>query len=697
MWSALGKYKSIVVSIALFLLLDASVLILNFYISFKISDDAIGVNLAGRQRMLSQRMVKSLYELDSAEPASPIYDTSLQELALSHDLFDRTLSAFDIGGTTNGADNSQVELEIVDSPQGRRAIDSAKLLWNPYSEAIATILDSPSTLQLDSEIQRAITLAQEHNLSLLRLMNQLTIDLEKVATSKAKTLRYIQTAGITLAIVNFLIILFHFLGELKKNDRKLEAARKETDEILDTVNEGLFLLNENQKIAGQYSACLPQLFGRNEVANLRFSDLIDGLVKPKDMQTAQRFIGLLFRPDVNRNLINDLNPLNEVELQIPDKSGTNKIRYLSFDFKRVEDEKEKNVLVTVNDITRRVMLATELEQEKQRNEQKMEMLTSILHADPSSLRSFIDLAFERFTSINMILKDQSTTNELFSRKLEKIFVEIHSFKGDSAMLGLTEFSDQAHRFEQKIKEVQTMPIISGNDFLGLAVHLENLISYTEGIHEVSRKLSQYANNETNECVDNMPKNSTKWEKLKVLAKLVAEREKKRVYITLAGLSEPPLSRETERLINDLCVQLIRNSIVHSIESSHQRQNRHKPIQGRIDVNLVTLPNGDIELSVTDDGEGINYELIRAKALTMTKWDQAYVKTWGKKRLLKLIFEPGFSTATVLSKDAGQGMGMNVIRERITQVGGRLKVYNRYGVKCKFTATFPGAIACKEAA
>lgn len=49
-----GKYRGILISVALFLLLDASVLMLNFYVSFEIADDAVGVNLAGRQRMLSQ-------------------------------------------------------------------------------------------------------------------------------------------------------------------------------------------------------------------------------------------------------------------------------------------------------------------------------------------------------------------------------------------------------------------------------------------------------------------------------------------------------------------------------------------------------------------------------------------------------------------------------------------------------------------
>lgn len=212
MWAALGKYKSIVVSIALFLLLDASVLILNFYISFKISEDAVSVNLAGRQRMLSQRTVKSLYELDAAGPGSAAYEKALAELTLSYGLFDRTLTAFDIGGSTKGADGSGVVLKRVESDDGRQAINEAKQLWGPYSSAIKQVIDTPGDVDaIDTQalLGAAIGHAQANNLPLLVLMNQLTVDLENVASSKAKTLRYIQTAGITLAIINFLIILFH--------------------------------------------------------------------------------------------------------------------------------------------------------------------------------------------------------------------------------------------------------------------------------------------------------------------------------------------------------------------------------------------------------------------------------------------------------------------------------------------------------
>lgn len=155
MWSALGKYKSIVVSIALFLLLDASVLTLNFYISFKIADDAVGVNLAGRQRMLSQRTVKSLYEIEAFADDDARIQTAEQELRTTFGLFNRTLEAFDRGGAATGANGNDVVLKAVTSAPGRAAIEEAKRIWKPYHDAIDTFLTSNDSDQRKESLDTA--------------------------------------------------------------------------------------------------------------------------------------------------------------------------------------------------------------------------------------------------------------------------------------------------------------------------------------------------------------------------------------------------------------------------------------------------------------------------------------------------------------------------------------------------------------
>ena len=84
-----GKYREIIFAVALFLLFDLGVLVLNFYTSFQIAEDAVGINLAGRQRMLSQRTAKALLEVEAAKLKDLPQTQALEELKLATNLFDQ--------------------------------------------------------------------------------------------------------------------------------------------------------------------------------------------------------------------------------------------------------------------------------------------------------------------------------------------------------------------------------------------------------------------------------------------------------------------------------------------------------------------------------------------------------------------------------------------------------------------------------
>jgi signal transduction histidine kinase len=610
------------------------------------------------------------------------------ELKTTYKLFNETLVAFEFGGAVMGADGLPVILQPAKTAVAKKTIVDAKILWEPYSAAIGKVINATDTESRTQLLDEAIQFARADNLTLLGLMNQLTVDLETTATQQATTLRYVQAGGISLAIINFLIILFHFIGELKRNDKALESARKETTDILNTVNEGLFLLDKDLLVGSQHSARLSKMFGDKAISNQAFSDLIGDLVKPKDLETAQRFIGLLFRPDIKSNLIHDLNPLNEVEINLPDHDGGYTTLHLSFQFNRVMlDGELHNILVTVNDITEKVKLTRQLAEEKQRSEQQLEMLTSILHTNPNTLKRFIQGAFDTFGRINNLLKDQSKSDVALKRKLNDIFVEAHNFKGEASARGLETFTDYAHNFEADIFTLKNNEKITGNDFLKLTVQLEKMIRHTESVNALAIKLASFAviKDEFKPFEKTTPDT---WLHLEHLTKTVAERANKQVQLVATGFNETNIDNDTQTLVSDLCIQFIRNAITHSIESPQERIEKGKADIGRIDARLVRLHNGQLELSVRDDGQGINYEKIRQKALASNQWPADRVKSWSHKQLINCIFEAGFSTADDTTADAGRGVGMNVIRDRIKNKGGKLCIATRHGQDCVFTATFP---------
>lgn len=690
----IGKYKGIVVSIALFLLLDASVLLLNFYISFEISDDAAGVNLAGRQRMLSQRMVKSLLDIQYLAEQGQDVDKPLSELKLTVDLFDSTFTAFESGGDATAADGSAIYLQSVSDKKSVTAITEAKKIWVPYKQQLSPVIDSSGMDSLES----TIAYARANNLALLKLMNDLTVALEGVASSKATRLRIIQTIGISLAILNFFIIMFHFIRQLKHSDQRLEAARKETTEILDTVNEGLFLLSHDYVIGTQHSTALETLFAREDIGGLSFEELLEGIVSDKDLSTAKRFVALLFRKDIKRNLIGDLNPLSEIEVTITDDSGKFVTKYLSFSFERVYIEEEiQDVLVTVTDVTERVKLERELALTKEQNDKQIEVLTSILHANPDLLNAFVTDVYQSVQTINRILREPSKSSSSLKRKLDEVFIAVHRIKGEASALGLESFVEIVHDFEMNILDVKRMETVSGDDFLALVVRLEKLVKHTESVQTLTERLAAFSQSDAQDSEGSGVSSLSNWSHLSDLTSAISSRCGKKVSLVTSGLNEMGLLESHRSLVNDLAIQCIRNSIVHGIELPDERLELNKEEMGRIDIRLSSLPSGAVELVIKDDGYGVDVERIRNAAIQSGNWSETELESWDSKRLMSLIFESGLTTAGTHTIDAGSGVGMDVIKSRVIQMRGKIRVQSRKGVGTRISLTLPSFNESEEAA
>ena len=691
-----GKYRGILVSVALFLLLDASVLLLNFYISFEIADDAVGVNLAGRQRMLSQRMAKTLFVLDSARDDPALFKKAFDELLLSESLFDETLNAFLRGGNARGAAQEAVTLDAVSDQKGMSALREAAVLWAPYRSAVQTLIqDVQQGNPIDASLAAAVAMARANNLALLGHMNDLTIALEHLAASKATRLRWIQTVGISLAIINFFFIMFHFVRQLRESDVIIERARKETTEILETVNEGLFLIDKNLRIGEQHSAKLIEVLGEQEFAGKSFQSLLENIISEKDAETARGFIELLFDPKIKEKLIGDLNPLNLVEVNIAQPSGGFLTKYLKFDFARAYQANViSHVLVTILDITEQVKLEKALSESRKHNEQQLEMLTGLLHTHPTLLNEFIAGAYKCYNRVNHILSLPAKNAASVREKASGIFREIHNFKGDAAALKLEYFENAAHAIEDELELLRNKPDLTGNDYLGLAVQLENLISYTQQVELLINKLGQFALVNTNAAATIDPRHITGsrqndgWDHLESFVQSIAQRNGKDVKLVTSGLHDLTLGYENQQQLKEICIQLLRNAVVHGIETPRERELSQKSPQGRIDLRLARISESEMELTVMDDGQGLDYAAIREKAIASGKWTLGEIESWDNKKLLSLIFNEGFSTAKAITKDAGRGVGMEAVMSQVLALRGKLNISSRRGRHCRFVITLP---------
>ena len=150
---------------------------------------------------------------------------------------------------------------------------------------------------------------------------------------------------------------------------------------------------------------------------------------------------------------------------------------------------------------------------------------------------------------------------------------------------------------------------------------------------------------------------------------LSEKLGKKIELELLG-KEVELDKNILEALSDPLTHIIRNSCDHGVEMPEVRRKAGKPECGRIVVKAAH-ESGQINLSITDDGKGINPVILRKKAVEKGFKTEAEVSAMSDKDALGMILLPGFSTAEKLSEVSGRGVGMDVVKTSIEKLGGTL--------------------------
>jgi len=163
---------------------------------------------------------------------------------------------------------------------------------------------------------------------------------------------------------------------------------------------------------------------------------------------------------------------------------------------------------------------------------------------------------------------------------------------------------------------------------------------------------------------------------------------KKIELTMSG-EQTELDKTVMEKIGDPLVHLVRNSIDHGIETPEARRAAGKPETGVVNLNAYHQ-GGNIIIEIKDDGAGLNYEKILAKAIERGLVGEN--EDLPEEKVYELLFEPGFSTADVVSDVSGRGVGMDVVKRNIMALGGRVDVKSVSGEGSTFTIRLPLTLA-----
>ncbi|GEO01736.1 hypothetical protein NSE01_35680 [Novosphingobium sediminis] len=166
---------------------------------------------------------------------------------------------------------------------------------------------------------------------------------------------------------------------------------------------------------------------------------------------------------------------------------------------------------------------------------------------------------------------------------------------------------------------------------------------------------------------------------------------KHVRLEVSGESTELDKTVIERLGEPL-THLIRNAVDHGIESAEARIAAGKPAEGTLTLSAEHR-SGRILIRIADDGAGINRERVFAKAVE--KGLIAPDAQLSKEEIDHLIFAPGFSTAAAITNVSGRGVGMDVVRQNVKELGGRITIDSEPGSGTTFTLTLPLTLAISD--
>ena len=169
---------------------------------------------------------------------------------------------------------------------------------------------------------------------------------------------------------------------------------------------------------------------------------------------------------------------------------------------------------------------------------------------------------------------------------------------------------------------------------------------------------------------------------------------KRMQLTITG-EETELDRTVVDQIGDPLMHLLRNSADHGLETPEVRSGRGKPETGSIFLNAYQEGNNVI-IEVGDDGNGIDVEAVRQKIIERNFMSEEQAMQMNDKEVIDVLFDPGFSMAKQVTDISGRGVGLDVVKSNIEQLGGDVEVKTKLGEGSTFIVRLPLTLAIIQA-
>jgi two-component system chemotaxis sensor kinase CheA len=182
--------------------------------------------------------------------------------------------------------------------------------------------------------------------------------------------------------------------------------------------------------------------------------------------------------------------------------------------------------------------------------------------------------------------------------------------------------------------------------------------------------------------------------LEVFPRMVRDlaRETSKDVVWQVGGADLDIDRKILDIVKDPLLHMVRNAIDHGIEPPDEREASGKPRAGKVCVTIASLEGGRVAIEVSDDGRGIDLAAVRAAAVRSKALTAEQANTLRDDEITHLIYRSGVSTASVITRISGHGLGLAVVRDRVESLDGRISTKTAPGAGTAIRLDLPASVA-----
>lgn len=516
-------------------------------------------------------------------------------------------------------------------------------------------------------------------------------------------------------------------------EQLIQEKMRQVRDILDNIDQGLFSVNFDGSINGEYSRKTKDIVGFDQLEKFNVLQVLR--LGEEDAEAWSDWIDLVRsrHRQMQWNKLLRLAPIRERIVR--NENGESRI--LNFSFQKILGKSGdlERLMVLVHDVTETRRVENIVLQEKQKHENEVRTILGLVKNLPEVIQEFLSDLDLRMDQIEVELKRMKQDAD-FARSnfpngpvhviapetVADIYRNLHTIKGNASSYGFDSLSFIADRaeenlellrppirertqdtLEQLLKDIQEMRLEranidqtsrmlrGGSENFSVCIS-EKKVAYIQKIAETLYRETNLLEKDMFEplldaCLKIRYVPLTKLaEKYAKMVNRIASKLGKKVELAVS-----PVELEVEPTFfspfNEALVHILRNAIDHGIETSEERLQMGKPSTGLIEM-MIHMSDDQCSLEIQDDGKGIDPERLAKVAVHKGLLTEDIVQKLTIQQKLEIIFLPRFSTKEIASDISGRGVGMDAVANSIEKKGGRVKVFSEYGKNTRIRIELP---------